>query len=345
MSVSSTFFNAITTYSNSRTERTLGDTLVPSRAWQYHPLNWNCKDQTAFSLCFPKANVAKEFFQHLLQPLESHYGNCKEVIPKSRYTWSCPSNHDPDDVLSLHVHPDIGMGFESLKGSGKCWPLPAENPPSPYVDEQRSFTCKAWNFLEKPDHLLQFETEVFANGQHPSVIEHGNEGEINAIDGTSFPLLDKNRSQARLSRLSQFSRFIHQSENLEEWQRDVNKNGLLKAFVAATTSESAPSKPGTPSTTTSYSIPVSADSPKIEPFACPTPESANCPPCSGDANTNNDPTQSNGFAFGLISGVIGTAAAVSAFVLSRGKKNKAQPSELPAPSLTSKMDNPRTLRL
>lgn len=309
MSVSSTFFDAVKAYSNSRVETTLGNTVVPSRAWQYHPLNWDCNDLGPFSSCFRNTNVAEQFFEQLLKPLESHYGNCKQEMPTSRYTWICPSNHDPNDALSLHVHPDRGMGFESTsKISGKCWVGPQERRVSSFEDDQRSFTCEALNFLEKTDHLLRFEVKAFASGKISHVTEYTKEGEeIGTISGVGFSFLEKDQA---IDSPLQFSYRIQQSEYLQSWQGDLNKNGLMKAFAALTTSEPASFIPISLSTTHSPT-PI----PAIEPFSCPVPEPVSCPPCA-NANSNN----------GLIIGVVAIISVVSALVLLRNKRNKAHTS-------------------
>jgi len=349
MSVSSTFFNAVNTYSASKQ---LGGVFgeVESTRWMHHPLNWGCNgeyqtkkkekeffsqlwynassDDDARSPCFQSANVAKKFFIQLLKPLESHFGNCREVLPESRFTWICPSHYDPDDALSLHVHPG-SLSFESKsKGSGKCWTTTDYRPSGDYStslikedEDARSFACEAWNSLEDTDHLLQLKVKAFSKIEafsfniHSSIVEYNNKGQ--EIARTNTDLGDVTNKRDTPSKLIQFLRRPANLQNWQnKWENSKGNDGLFRVFAAATKSEPAFSKPVPLSTT---SCPANA---------CPTPASANCPASSG-ANTNSDSTQSNGFAFGLICGVIGTVSAVSALVLLRKKKNQAQPSGQP----------------
>jgi hypothetical protein len=284
ISVSSTFFNGVKRYV---------DSWHPGRDLQYHPLNWNCKATS--SLCFPHANRAREFFAQILKHLESHYGNCYEKMPKDRYTWICPSYSDPNDSLCLNVHPD-NLSFASAAGSGECRVYVR----APYEDsyfnansDLRSFTCHAWNFLDGTDHQLHFDVNINESGGNPGVSEYDNQGETTGeIGNVGFAeYLTKN---AKFDPNFQFAQFMQQSEHLQKWQQGGREgNGLFQAFVAAIESKSAPAKPVPPSTA---SYPASA------------------PASSGS-------TESNGFASGLIIGVIGTVSVVFALALLRKQKN------------------------
>ena len=346
MSVSSTFFNAAQDYADARLSKTRMETFMPSPYWQFHPLNWNCKEKDPNennddfpNKCFKKANVAKEFFEKLLKPLESHYGKCKQAMPALGYSWICPSNYDSDDVLFLSVDPDKGMGFQSKSKnlSGQCWASPESyltHPADPKDRDYRSFKCEAWNSLERSDHLLKFALQVRENYESSHVEEYDNQDKkIGTFPRFSFMGLKKDMPIIFFDEEIQFAYLVRQSENLQKWQAEERdkENGLFQAFVAAT--ESAPSKPTAPSNP-SYPAnacpePAPANCPTIEPVVCPTPEPTPCPPCSA-ANTNSGSTQSNGFGFGLISGVIVTVSAVSALVLLRKKNNKTKPPEQPA---------------
>lgn len=290
MSVSSTFFNGVKSYV---------DSWHPGRAMQYHPLNWNC--QATSSLCFPHANRAREFFAQLLKQLESHYGNCYKKMPADRYAWICPSLSDPNDSLSLNVHLD-NLSFASSKSSGECRihvRAPFEDRNFNANSDLRSFTCQAWNFLDGTDHPLHFDLNIGESGGNgnPLVTEYDNKGEITGeTSNVGFSSLSKN---CIFDKQFQFGQFVQQSEHLQQWQQGGREgDGLFQAFIAATESKSTPAKPATPSST---SCPATA---------CPAP----APASSGS-------TESNGFAFGWITGVIGTVSALSALALLRKKNN------------------------
>lgn len=262
--------------------------------WGGSPLNWNCQEQTGLRTCFDHAKIAKDFFVRLLPLLEAHFENCtKDKL--SSTTWICPSKDNSHDSLSLHVDPLTpyanipALAFESKsKGSAKCFGVDYWDKDKNY----RSFTCDASYPLKEPDGLLQFNVRVHDGAIFPNVLELDSKGDkVDAIGAGFSWLLDTTHHPEPVGKdsPSRFIQFAIESKKLQDWQND-KKTGLFQAFVAA--------------------IAPQAKEPPIPP--------------SDDANTINDPQQNNPFRFALISGVIGTVLAVSAFLLSRSQKKQTR---------------------
>jgi len=346
MNVSTSFFNGVAKYSDGW----MNSGGKVSMEWVYHPMNWQCGtfDHYWPDHCFKPAKMAREFFNELLQPLEAHYGNCQQALPESRYTILCPSNHNYD-ILTLNVNWNT-MGFESSKGSGKCWFNPGvHNWMHEITNEDRAVYCEAWSPMERKNRTLNFKlhAENSWSAQHVSEYDDSQKRKL----FSSAEVLDMIRHPERYAPEkdvkfdSPFVQFVRSSPTLKklvEGNNWINADmGVvaMKAFAAATESKPEPvSKPAT-------SCPEPVVCPKPEPVACPTPKPVACPkPDPADdpiaklkTSTESAPKptacpiqQSTGSTFSWTSGIIGVVVgAVSAIALNRLLKPKKQAQPLP----------------
>ena len=341
MNVSISFFNGVAKYSDAYKWGGYKDNPQISKDWVYHPLNWECGtfDHNFQDKCFTPAKIAQAFFAELLKPLEAHFGNCREALPISRYTWICPSNHDPDDVLTLHVNLNT-LGFESKsKGTGTCWFNPGEHRWNPHVgDEEKSLTCEAWNPMEGTNRLLNFKLHAYDTSNDQYVTEYDDSQD--SKQWSQNDLFDMSRNQYHRHNAtfdSQFFQFVQNSQNLKKWVDEGLDSAMMKAFAAATESKPAllSSKSATPSTPCPEPIvcptPEVTVCPKPDPVICPTPKPVDCPKCDITTTSTSGSQQSNGSTFGFMSGVIfGSVAAVSAmFLRNRALSQKKQAEPLP----------------